>query len=168
MGLEIAGLLAVAIFFAGMLHASITDLKRRRIANWTILALLGAYLPVAILAGLPWLTIATSFAAAALVFVAGFGAFCAGALGGGDVKLAAVCALWLGAGLVLPFLLLAAILGGAIACVFLLVARIGRARGTPFKTDLALVPYGPGLACAAILLFSKSPWLSSAAQPIAG
>lgn len=165
MALELTALPAVIVFFSGMLHASITDLKHRKIANWTILALLIAYLPIAMMADLTWVTIATSAAASVLVFAAGFGAFCAGVLGGGDVKLAAICTLWLGAGLVLPFLFMAAILGGAIAIVFLLAARVGRARGSAVKADLSLIPYGPGLACAAVLLFGKSPWL---AAPVTG
>ena len=57
--------------------------------------------------GLDLGTVLSSVVAAILVLVIGFGAFCAGWVDGGEVKLATVATLWIGAELVVPFLALA-------------------------------------------------------------
>jgi len=103
----------------------------------------------------------TSVAAAGLVFAAGFALFCKGWLGGGDVKLASVCVLWLGAPLVPQFLLVATLFGGALALTFLGAARMARAQGQPVRADTRELPYGPALACAAVVLFGSSQWATA-------
>ena len=92
------------------------------------------------------------------MFLAGFGCFYAGWLGGGDVKLAAVSALWLGPGTVIHFILWTAILG-SIVTLSILALRRKRAleRGRTTQHDRFL-PYGPGMALAAIILFPQSSW----------
>lgn len=151
---------AVVIFFSGMLHASLTDLKHRKIANFTILGLLAFWLPMAFFADLPWDAMVTSVIAAVLVFILGFSCFCMGWVGGGDVKLAAIAALWLGAGLTPAFIMLATIFGALIALVFAAIAYLKRRRGEPIQTELLMLPYGPGLASAAVVLFGKSQWFT--------
>lgn len=160
MALELTATPAMVIFFSGMLHASITDLQHRKIANFTIMVLLGLWMPVAFVAGLPWDAMLTSVLATMLVFILGFGCFCMGWLGGGDVKLAAVAALWLGAGITPAFLMLATIFGALIALVFASIAYLKRRRGEPIRTELTMLPYGPGLASAAVVLFGKSQWFT--------
>ncbi|MEM7058694.1 MAG: prepilin peptidase [Pseudomonadota bacterium] len=158
MALEMTAAPAVVIFFSGMLHASITDLKHRRIANWTILGLLMLWLPVAMIAGLPAEAMIGSVAAAVLIFIIGFACFCFGWVGGGDVKLAAVAVLWLGAALAPAYLMLSAIFGALIALIFLGLAYVKRRWGASIRADAKMLPYGPGLASAAIVLFGKSQW----------
>lgn len=160
MALEMTTAPAVVIFFSGMLHASITDLKHRKIANWTILGLLALWLPVALIAGLNGAAMLGSVSAAVLVFVLGFVCFCFGWCGGGDVKLAAVAVLWLGAALTPSYLMLSAIFGALIALVFAVIAYLKRRRGEPIRTELKMLPYGPGLASAAVVLFGKSQWFT--------
>lgn len=158
MALEMATAPAVVIFFGGMLHASITDLKHRRIANWTILALLALWLPIALIAELPSEALLGSVAAGVLVFIIGFACFCFGLLGGGDVKLAAVAVLWLGASLTPAYLMLATIFGALIALVFLGIAYVRRRKGEAVRTQASMMPYGPALASAAVVLFGESQW----------
>jgi len=160
MALELTATPAVVIFFSGMLHASLTDLKHRKITNFTILALLALWLPVAVITGLPWDAMVTSVFAAVLVFILGFGCFCMGWVGGGDVKLAAIASLWLGAGLTPAFLMLATIFGAVIALIFAAIAYLKRRSGEPIQAELMMLPYGPGLASAAVVLFGKSQWFT--------
>lgn len=157
-----AGLLACAVFGAGMLHAIVTDLRHRRIRNWLVAALAACWAPMALAAAIPASEMATAAAAAMLVLAAGFACFSAGWLGGGDVKLAAVAVLWLGAGQALAFLLLTSVLGGALAGLLLLARRAGGARrrssARTITAPLRAVPYGPALAAAALALLHGSPW----------
>lgn len=162
MAYEITAGAAVLIFFAGMLHASVTDLKHRRIANWVILAMMAAWVPMAMLAQLPGDAVMGSLSVMVLVFIAGFGCFCMGWLGGGDVKLAAVAALWLGPAMVPAFIMLATIFGALIALVFIGVAYVKRRGGADMQTDRMMLPYGPGLASAAVVLFGESQWFALA------
>ena len=150
----------MAIFFSGMLHASLTDIKHRRIGNWTVLALVVTWLPVALIADLPNYALMGSVSAAFLVFVLGFLCFLKGWLGGGGVKLAAVAALWLGHAMVPAFLLLSAIFGALITLIFVAIAYLKRRQGTDMQTDIGLLPYGPALASAGVVLFGNSQWFA--------
>jgi prepilin peptidase CpaA len=160
---DVASLTACLIFVAAMLHVIVTDLRYRRIRNWLVAGLAAAYLPFALLCGMTGAEITLALVAALLVFAAGFGAFAAGWVGGGDVKLAAVVALWLGAQLTLPFLVYASLFGGALALALLAGRALLRrtASGTapePEPSRLAL-PYGPALALAGLVLLSESSWI---------
>ena len=151
---------ACCLFVAGLLHAAVTDLMSRRIVNATVLALLAGYLPLALGAGLGWTVIITSAIAAVLVFGIGFACFCAGWMGGGDVKLAAVAVLWIGAGQVVPYLLLAAVFGALITLLFLGLDRWQNGAGANDPPSADGIPYGPGLVLAGLALFSTSPWFA--------
>ena len=152
-------LAAAAIFMGAMIHVIYTDLTQQRIPNRIVLLLLAAFLPLAAVSGFSFQTIAFAIGSAILIFVAGFGCFYAGWLGGGDVKLAAVCALWLGPGTVIHFVLWTAILG-SIVTLSILALRRKRAleTGQEYRRDRFL-PYGPGMALAAIILFPQSSWV---------
>lgn len=158
----VAGTVACLLFIAAMAHVVVTDFRHARIRNWVVATLAASYVPLALAAGLPWISILTAFAAGLLVFAAGFGAFAAGWVGGGDVKLAAVIALWLGAEQTAPFLLWASIFGGALALALLAVRALlpatpASAAPGDERPGLAL-PYGPALALAGVLLLRSSPW----------
>ncbi len=153
---------AAMLFLAAMLYATVSDLRRKRIPNWLIIALAVAYLPLALTAGYAPLQIAIDTGVAALVFAAGLFCFAKGWIGGGDVKLAAVSAMWLGAGLAMPYVILTALFGGAFTLATLLglrlLARAGQSGTTVREGGL---PYAPGMACAALLLFQISPWANA-------
>ncbi len=151
---------ASAIFFGAMLHVAVTDILHRRIRNRAMMVLAIFYLPLAMLSGLSAGAILVSAAAAIAVFAGGVGCFAAGWVGGGDVKLAALSALWLGSGLVLPYLLLAAVFGAVVSLAILAAGRLGQRRQAG-RDACAALPYGPGMACAALLLFDRSPWFQT-------
>jgi prepilin peptidase CpaA len=160
-----ASLIACLLFTAGMVHVIVTDLRYRRIENWLVTGLTAAYLPLALAAGFPWMAVAGAFIVGLLVFAAGFGAFAAGWVGGGDVKLAAVVALWLGAEQTVPFLIYASLIGGALALALLAAGAVLRRNASATAPEaeprrLAL-PYGPALALAGIVLLSQSPWVEA-------
>lgn len=151
-------LAAAAIFMGAMIHVMYTDLTQQRIHNRVILLLLAVFVPLAAISGFSLQAISLSFGTAILVFIAGFGCFSAGWLGGGDVKLAAVSALWLGPGTVIHFILWTAVLGSMVT-LSILALRRKRAleSGQAYQRDRFL-PYGPGMALAAIILFPQSSW----------
>ncbi len=160
---SVAGLTACLLFFAAMLHVIVTDLRHRRIRNWLVAALAAVYAPLALACGLPGTEIGFALVAALLVFAAGFGAFAAGWVGGGDVKLASVVALWLGAGLTLPFIIYASLFGGALALAVLTGRALLRftSSGAAPEADARrmALPYGPALALAGMVLLSESAWV---------
>jgi prepilin peptidase CpaA len=156
--------LACGLFAAGMLHAALTDLRSRRIRNWLVVALAIAWAPLAIAAGLSVGQMGWALLAAALVFAGGFGCFCAGWLGGGDVKLATVAVLWLGAAQAVPFLVLTALLGAVLSLPLLALQRLGSLAaggGGEAATIPREVPYGLALAMAGIGLLNGSPWIAA-------
>ena len=105
-------------------------------------------LTIALLAPLYWLSkgqplwpdAATHIAIAVAVFVVLAGAFYAGMMGGGDVKLAAALALWLPPALVFTFLVLMSIAGGVLTLVLLVSHRLRQRDGRP------KIPYGVAIA----------------------
>lgn len=142
-----------AVFVSTMVYVIVTDLRWRLIPNWSVLMLLATY-PLGVIA----LSMEAGFAlgglmAAAVMFLLCFFAFGRGWIGGGDAKLIPVIALWLGAGLTLPFLLYATALGGILTMIFLVATRPKADSQQPL-----VVPYGPALAIAALILFPSSDW----------
>lgn len=147
----------VAAPLALLAAAALCDLRWRLIPNGLTAAMAAGGLIAAWLAG--WPAGAWSVAAAGAVFAGGAALFALGAMGGGDVKLAAALALWLPADEVPAFLLLASLAGGALALA-LAGWRLGAdlARGAPpraaWRAALAVpAPYGVAIAAggAAIL-----------------
>ena len=149
---------AAVVFMGAMLHVMYTDLTRQRIYNASMLFLLASYFPLALASGFSLEAIAMAIGTGLIVFMAGFGCFSAGWLGGGDVKLGAVSALWLGPEVVISYLLWTAILGSMVTLSILLLRRKRALEaGIPYDRAAAL-PYGPGMALAAIILFPQSTW----------
>lgn len=154
-----ASIITAAIVFMGaMMHVMYTDLTQQRIYNWAILMLLSLYFPLALSAGFDLQAVAMASGTAMIVFMAGLGCFSAGWLGGGDVKLAAVSALWLGPETVISYILWTAILGSIVTLsIMVLRRRQAMASGQDYNRHASL-PYGPGMALAAIILFPQSNW----------
>jgi prepilin peptidase CpaA len=136
--------LAVALG-ALLLSAGIEDARTREIAN-------GKNAAIALLApvwwwalGLGWDDVATQLLVAAIVFAVFVGAFAAGWMGGGDVKMIAALALWLPLGGLLQMLMVMSVLGGAITLAMMIERRWHRRIGA------VEVPYGVAIAAAALL-----------------
>lgn len=149
---QIACLIAFALL---LLLAAWQDWRTMQISDGISVGIIAAFVAWA-LAGLAsgtfsWLAVALALACAAGMFGLGVLAFAAGALGGGDVKLAAVVALFAGPDLILDFIMGTAVAGGLLGLAILAGARIGPVAsaggGCSVRTRLSShLPYGPAIA----------------------
>jgi prepilin peptidase CpaA len=97
----------------------------------------------------PWPGMAIQLAAGATVFVLLAGAFYAGMMGGGDVKLAAALALWFPPLLTIKFLVLMSLAGGVLTLGLVAWHRAKRREGRP------QVPYGVAIAFGGLAILTQ-------------
>jgi prepilin peptidase CpaA len=148
---QIGCLIALALL---LLLAAWQDWRTMLIADAIPLGIMAIF-AVWATAGFVSRTFSLSDLALALVCAAGmFGvgtlAFAAGAMGGGDVKLAAVVSLFAGPALILDFVVVTAVVGGLLGVAILAGAPIGPVASTGGCTVRARLrgnlPYGPAIA----------------------
>ena len=135
------------------------DLASFTIPNFLTLAVLAAFVPFALAAGLPMPAIGAHLLAGLVGLVVGFLLFALRWIGGGDAKLFAAVALWLGFSDLLAYALVASLCGGALTLALMLlrqfplpavlarqgwIARLHDARSG--------IPYGVALAAGAFFL----------------
>ena len=138
---------------------SISDVRYRRIPNWTVLAVAALFVPWIFLG--PGVSILSALEAALICFVVSCAMYALRFLGAGDSKLLTVTALFAGMPRLPHFLVYVALAGGAIALVSLLTrptraAVMFHMRG---KGDFGRgVPYGVAIAIAtmAIVLLPRN------------
>ena len=114
-------------------------------------------LTVALLAPLYWLSaelpfwpdVGVQLAAGAAVFVLLAGAFYAGMMGGGDVKLAAALALWFSPASTIKFLVPTSLAGGVLTLAGLAWHRAKRREGRPE------IPYGVAIAFGGLSILTQ-------------
>jgi len=154
---------ALLIFPACMAFAACSDLLTMRISNKIVLALVAAFVIMAMVINLPLQQFLTHWGVALLVLVATFTMFAMGWIGGGDAKFAAATVLWLGPGLALPYLLVATVMGGGLTLIFLIgrnymlpqrLMEIGWVERLHNKSNG--VPYGIALAAGGMLTYPES------------
>jgi prepilin peptidase CpaA len=139
-------LLLVALA-AILIVAAVIDVRTFTISNRLNAAIaLGAPLYWLSLAMNPWPGVAIQLAAGGLVFLILAGAFYAGMMGGGDVKLAAAIALWFPPGATVKFLVWMAVAGGVLTLGIVAWHRIGRHECRP------KIPYGVAIASGALFV----------------
>jgi prepilin peptidase CpaA len=145
--------------------ASISDIRTRRIPNWTVLATLGLFLPWAFLHWGAW--VGWALAAGAIALTIGVALYAMGVTGAGDAKLFAAVALFAGLGHLLALGVATALAGGLIAALSL-ASRPRRAltmftlRG---KGDFGRgIPYGVAIAVGGMLVV----WNAMLALPVSG
>ena len=97
----------------------------------------------------PWPGIAVQLAAGAIVFTLLAGAFYAGMMGGGDVKLAAALALWFSPAGTLKFLVIMSIAGGVLTLALL---AWHRSRGRIGRPE---IPYGVAIAFGGLTILAQ-------------
>ena len=139
------GLLAILL-----LVAAVIDVRTFTISN-------SLNLSIAVLAPIYWLSIAMpmwpgaaiQLALGAGVFTLLAGAFYAGMMGGGDVKLAAALALWFSPASTLKFLVVMSLAGGVLT---LLVVALHRMRG---KSGRPEIPYGVAIAFGGLVILTQ-------------
>src|SRR5215211_7073843 len=137
-----------------LLLAAWQDWRTMQIADGISLGIIAAFVAWATLgfvAGtFSLLDLALALACAAGMFGLGTLAFAAGAMGGGDVKLAAAASLFAGPGLMLDFVTVTALVGGLLGVAILAGAPIGPLASTGDGTVRARLrgnlPYGPAIA----------------------
>ena len=97
----------------------------------------------------PWPGVAVQLAAGATVFLLLAGAFYAGMMGGGDVKLAAALALWFPPVGTIKFLILMSLAGGILTIVVLALHRARKREGRPE------IPYGVAIAFGGLAILTQ-------------
>ncbi len=133
-----------------LLWAAVVDIKTRTIAN-------GLNLAIALMAPLFWWgmgvdlwpDVAIRVGVAMAVFVLLALAFQIGAMGGGDVKLAAALALWFAPGDTLLLIVLMSLAGGLLTLIVLIEHKIKKKEGRPE------VPYGVAIAFGGLWLLAQ-------------
>ena len=123
---------AIAAMLPLMALTAWWDLKHLRIPNALALAVLAVFL-VAGLWGLPAEAFFWRLGAGALVLAAGFALFAAGAIGGGDAKMAAALAPFVAAEDVPGLLILYAVVTLALLLVLRLAMQLSRHRATGWR-----------------------------------
>ena len=133
-----------------LLVAAVIDVRTFTISNRLNLA-------VALLAPLYWFATALplwpgvgiQLAMGAGVFALLAGAFYAGMMGGGDVKLAAALALWFQPASIIKFLVLMSLAGGVLTLGILALHRLKRREGRPE------IPYGVAIAFGGLAILAQ-------------
>jgi prepilin peptidase CpaA len=139
------GLLAILLVVA-----AIIDVRTFTIPNLLNLA-------VALLAPIYWWSvalplwpdIAIQLGIGAGVFILLAGAFYAGMMGGGDVKLAAALTLWFPPAATVKFLLLMSVAGGVVTMVAIMAHRLRKKSGRP------KIPYGVAIAFGGLAILTQ-------------
>lgn len=147
---------APGLFLALLAFAGVSDVLRRKIPNWTVLALIAVWIG-ALVAGQaigPWYL---ALAAAAIAFVVGYALFNFGLMGAGDAKLFTAAALFTNLAWLFQFALITALLGGVLAILYLLIRPRKAMRGLTAQgraealKNAAGIPYGVPIAIAAAI-----------------
>ena len=111
---------AMILFPSLMAYAASSDILTMTIANWVSVLLVGAFLLLAAVAGMPVLELLEMhLACGAAVLLLTFGFFACGWIGGGDAKLAAATAVWLGWDKLYDYGLTASAIGGGLTLAIL-------------------------------------------------
>ncbi len=151
-----ASWIAPGLFLALVAFAAVSDIARRTIPNWTVIALAVVWIGAAI-AGQSVGAWYYALLSAVIAFGLGYVFYLFGIMGAGDAKLFTAAALFTGLGWLMQFALITALLGGLLAVVYLIIrprkalrgltAR-GRAEAAADGTQ-AGIPYGVPIALAA-------------------
>ena len=135
---------------AMLIVAAVIDVRTFTISNRLNAAVaLGAPLYWLSIALAPWPGMAIQLAAGGIVFALLAGAFFAGMMGGGDVKLAAALALWFSPAGTVRFLVLMSIAGGVLTLGILVWHRARRSEGRP------QIPYGVAIAFGGLAILAQ-------------
>lgn len=169
---EFLKLLLALAFPLLVIVAAIRDVTSFTIPNWISLALVAAFAPAAVMAGLPVGTIGLQLGIGFAALVLGMAMFAFRWIGGGDAKLFAAAALWLGWPACAPYLMITCVAGGGLAVALLglrsMWLRRYAVQGPAWFARLAepeeAVPYGVAIAVGALAAFPHSPL--AAALPI--
>ena len=159
---ETARWFIVILFLAILAVASISDIRDRRIPNWTVLAIAILFLPWAFLGPN---TLLSALGAAVAAFLISVPLYFFRVVGAGDSKLLTVAALFVGSAQLLHFLVLVGLAGGAVAVGSLLLrptrglvmlqlrGKGDFGRGVPYGVAIAI-----GAACEVAWPLVRQAW----------
>ena len=139
------GLLALTLVVAAVIDIRTFTISNRLNLTVALMAPLfwwSAALPV-------WPNVAAQVAVAGGVFALLAGAFYAGMMGGGDVKLAAALALWFSPASTIKFLILMSIAGGVLTLLVVGWHRANKREGRPE------IPYGVAIAFGGLAILTQ-------------
>ncbi|HYE26824.1 MAG TPA: prepilin peptidase [Allosphingosinicella sp.] len=140
----------IALLAGALALAAVGDWRRRTIPNWLNGGIALLAIPFWWSVGLSlWPGVALQLALALAVFGLFAIAFRFGAMGGGDVKMAAALALWLPVAGVAKLLVIMSIAGGVLTLAMLAAHRLAKAAGQPE------IPYGIAIAFAGFWLIGE-------------
>ncbi|HUP67246.1 MAG TPA: prepilin peptidase [Sphingomicrobium sp.] len=140
----------LAALAAILLFAAVVDVRTFTISNrlnLTVALLAPVYWASVALS--PWPDVAVQLAVAVLVFTIFAGAFYAGMMGGGDVKLAAGLALWFSPVTTIKFLVYMSLAGGILTVAVLAWHHAKRRDGRP------KIPYGVAIAFGGLAILTQ-------------
>lgn len=161
MNRELLSLIQIA-FVVVLVIAAVYDFLRRRIPNWTVVALLALFVLCAWLGLTPtgW---GSGLAAFAIALLVSGTLYLFGWLGAGDSKLFAASALFAGMGNLLLLCAATAIAGGlyALGVLFLRPKQVLRGMTTAGRADgnLRGIPYGVAISAGALITASMTQFL---------
>ncbi|HET7604777.1 MAG TPA: prepilin peptidase [Sphingomicrobium sp.] len=142
--------LLLVILAAILVIAAVIDVRTFTISNrlnLTVALLAPVYWASVALS--PWPGVAVQLATGGTVFLVLAGAFYAGMMGGGDVKLAAALSLWFSPASTVKFLVLMSIAGGVLTFV---VLAWHRSRGREGRPE---IPYGVAIAFGGLAILTQ-------------
>ena len=155
---------ALILFPALMAYAALSDLFTMTISNIISIVLVAGFVALALLTGMPLLTLLEMHLATGLaVLVLTFILFARGWIGGGDAKLAAATAVWLGWSNLFDYGLQASVLGAMLTLAILYMRKLtlpvplmGRAWIARLHERGNGVPYGIALAIAGLSIYPET------------
>jgi prepilin peptidase CpaA len=155
---------ACLVVFVGLvLFAALSDIATMEIPNWVSIAVAALFPLAAFLAGFSALQIGVHVGIGFLVFLAGFGLFALGILGGGDVKVIAAASIWTGAAALSPFTFATTLAGGGLAFLMILARKAAKpADSRPVFINRLLnpqngIPYAVAIAAGVIASLPSQP-----------
>lgn len=150
------GRLELTLLYVLLAAAAAADVAWRRVPNALVVALAALGLAAQVSAG-GWRAALLGAGGVALILLALIPVWSRGALGGGDVKLAAACAAWLALGDLPVFALAVALAGGLVAAAAFLLSRRAAAGGllaapaAPGRSRPVRVPYAIAIGAGALV-----------------
>lgn len=166
--MDILTLALLAVLPVIAVLAAVRDLTTMTIPNWMSLALLAAFVPAALAAGLGWQAVLIHLGIGLAALVIGMGLFALRVIGGGDAKLMAALSLWMGPDAVLVFILWTALIGGGFSLALILARQhlaAFSASGPAWVRRLLEprgdIPYGVAIAAGALLAWPSSALMNA-------
>ncbi len=168
---HVFALSALIVFPALMAYAAASDLMTMTISNRVSMALIAAFLCMAMASGMPLAEVLRNhIACGAAMLVLTFALFTFGWIGGGDAKLAASTAVWLGWSNLFEYGLAASLLGAVLTIGILYLRKFtlppvlqGRAWLERIHLAGNGVPYGIALAVAGLAVYPETALWAAAA-----